>query len=567
VLDILRGIAAEFSVEVKADKLSELDQKLVKTIGSAEKLGTALLAGAAVRGLANFIDEIRQTGVELDQAAERFGLSTQAVQEWRYAAGTAGVGVDHLNISFSTLARNMETAARGVVDQQQMFRQLGVSVKGTNGEVKDLETILPDIIDGLAAIESPTKRSGLAMRLFGEHGSRLLPLFNQGSAGLAKLRQEFQRLGGGLSKDAVEQAAAYTAELKELDVAWMSVKSTMAVQLFPVLARMIDAITSLTSTAAHAAENTLLWEAALVSLAGAAGLAASSFVVLNPLWGAAALAIGTVVGAVEELDGLLTGKAKTSLELFVDEFAGLGRTAETVSRAVNLTRVLWAGVKDKANSNTDTGLMDVFTDPLGTGQTQDVSNTLAVLKAIEEERQMGGAGLPGDVRTSNETRRGARGGRNFDPAAQTKALMEGNPRAFQESRRGSQDWDAAYEEFLQKRFEMLKAGQVQPTADDIAQFGAANIKPQLSVGTTASVMGNALPEGMHVGPISQPAQVGPVHVRPSVSIGTITNTIQLSVPDHVATLPEFKVVAREMVQEALAEDRRKIIEAMGEETE
>jgi len=243
----LREIFARFGVAFETGPLARGEAQIQKVTAALGTFGIALGGAAIVHGVTNFIGGIREAGDELDKTSIILGVQTGQLQAWRHAAGLAGVGEQDFSNALIRLQRQMGDANNGMATAQDEFRRLGLSVTDAGGELRGVGDFLPDFADSIAAIESPSARVAALNTLMGRSGARLAPLFTSGAAGLAAMREEFERLGGGLSQETIDAAVRLTDAQTRLSTAFDGVRSRIGLFLLPALERLTNALTGLLS--------------------------------------------------------------------------------------------------------------------------------------------------------------------------------------------------------------------------------------------------------------------------------------------------------------------------------
>lgn len=194
-------------------KLAAIEARGV-AMGQNIRKGFDLAKGAAIGFLATVsVDALTQAakrGLDyassLGEVAQQLGVTTDALQEYRYAASQAGLSQEEMDQALSQLTRRIGEAASGTKAQAEAFTKLGISVKDANGNVMDAGRAIPIIADALQKIESPAERAAILMDLFGRAGQKLEPLLSGGSAAVNELRDAAHKLGIVLSEDQIQRA-------------------------------------------------------------------------------------------------------------------------------------------------------------------------------------------------------------------------------------------------------------------------------------------------------------------------------------------------------------------------
>jgi len=269
----LREVFARFGVAFDAGPLAQGDAAVEGLIGRLQTLGNVVAGGAVVMGIRAFVADLGHVGDELDKTSQSLGLTTDALQEWRAAAGHAGVSSEQLTPALQSVRRNADAARMGAAGMAADFRALGVQVRGEHGGLRSTDDLMRQIADGLAGIEDPTRAAAIAMRLMGESGARLMPLFANGAAGVDEAAQAFRDLGGGMSEEAIAAAAEYTDRVQDMDDALTGLKSRISVYVLPIFTRLIEAATSIEAAFSRMTDRGYILEAAMVVLGTAAAVA------------------------------------------------------------------------------------------------------------------------------------------------------------------------------------------------------------------------------------------------------------------------------------------------------
>lgn len=251
-------VLREFKITIDADapaldKIKQVDQALDKIKKDGQKglfdrfndnvakplqqmRGRLLAVAGAVGFLGKkFVAEAENIGA----TAEEFNISTDGLQALWFAAQQADVPVEGLEQSMRVLSRRAHDAASGSKEAIKAFADIGVKATKADGSMKDLGELLPEVFDGLANNADGAERMALAQEIMGRSGSRLIPLINKQSTGLAALFQQFKAQGGGISPEAIESARKLGDELDKVRTAILNLAGKIFEQLGPSL---IDAV-------------------------------------------------------------------------------------------------------------------------------------------------------------------------------------------------------------------------------------------------------------------------------------------------------------------------------------
>jgi hypothetical protein len=182
---------------------------------------TVMLAGGAVLGPAIAATKVFMSmGDSLDKMSARTGASVEFLSALGYAAKIGGTDLEGLELGI----KRMQKAAYG---GKKEFAALGISVKGTGGQLKSAEQLFMETAVALSGMEDDTKKAAMALAIFGRSGTVLLPMLRGGAGGLAGLMEEAKRLGSVLGSDDVAAA-------KGLHEAMIRVSAVMKRVIFDV---------------------------------------------------------------------------------------------------------------------------------------------------------------------------------------------------------------------------------------------------------------------------------------------------------------------------------------------
>jgi hypothetical protein len=241
------------------DRESDKIYKAGYKIGSGLKSIGAATVAAGLGYLAVQLQNAAQGSLEfaasLGETSQQLGVTTDALQEYRYAATQVGLTQEEMDKALGQLTRRIGEAANGTKAQAEAFKSLGISVKDANGNVLNAADAIPKIADALKGIANPAQRAAVLTDLFGKAGQKLEPLLSGGSAAVNELRQAAHKLGAVLSEDQIQRADETADKLAALN-------TVLKARIAGVVADNADAIIGLAN--------------AFVSLVNAIGSAAAA---------------------------------------------------------------------------------------------------------------------------------------------------------------------------------------------------------------------------------------------------------------------------------------------------
>lgn len=174
-----------------------------------------VLSGAlAIRQGVQFTKSALEMGASIGVVAEKTGLAAEQLQVLRFAADQNGSSADKLDKAMLRLNASIGQAGREALGLEPTtsrasvaLASLGVSTLDAAGNIRSTGDIFPELVDKLAAIQSPAERSAVAAQIFGMRlGPELLKMINQGSSGLAEFEQRLRATGALLSGELADAA-------------------------------------------------------------------------------------------------------------------------------------------------------------------------------------------------------------------------------------------------------------------------------------------------------------------------------------------------------------------------
>lgn len=205
----------------------------------------ATVATGAVAGVAFAVQRFASAATQIRSLSQSLGMTTEQFTAMQYALQQAGVPMEALIGSTIRLNQSITQVAQGVKGPATAaFTQLGISVRDASGNIRSGSDVLKDVADKFASYADGANKSALAAQLFGEQGVKLLPVLNQGSAGLAKLTEEAKKAGVVLDTETVEKASRVDRQFKVLTETFKAAGIRISAEFLPALEKLTTLITS-----------------------------------------------------------------------------------------------------------------------------------------------------------------------------------------------------------------------------------------------------------------------------------------------------------------------------------
>lgn len=228
----------------------------IPIFGSAiEELGPLGLAAAAGLGAlalaAHQTVAAMQFADELGDTANKLHITTDALQEYRYALRLAGGEEKEADEALGSFSVTLGKAQEGLPKALKGFQALGFT-RAQIDSFKTVEEGLTAVTTRIAGLKSDVQKDAITDQL-GLKG--LAPLINEGVAEMAKLRQEAHEVGIVMSDDLIKRAGEANDKYETLSkVVDVQLKSAF-VDLAPVLVGLLGLAADLAKEFADIASN------------------------------------------------------------------------------------------------------------------------------------------------------------------------------------------------------------------------------------------------------------------------------------------------------------------------
>jgi hypothetical protein len=308
----------------KVNDAFEKSNKHLQTFGkNLQKAGAGMAAagasitaalGLAVKSLANAADTA-------DDTAKRTGLTVEAVQELGYAAKMCGTDLGTVEIALRTMQRNLADTGAESATFKGALEAMGINLKSLR-QMNPQEQF-DTLTKAIAGVKDASQRAGLAMAVFGRSGTALLPMLAEGTAGIARLKNEAHQYGYVMSREVAEAGSNFNDNLDRLKGSVGGLAQQVAAGLLPGLnsltRAMADAVVGVKDwVSAHPGLVSALAKAAAalgaaLTVFGGLVAACGAFITLAPALG---MAFTVATGPVGQAVALLAGVTAAIIALY-----------------------------------------------------------------------------------------------------------------------------------------------------------------------------------------------------------------------------------------------------------
>ncbi len=227
-------------------RIAKSVQGISSTIAGIGKAFAAIGVGFSVVSIVSSLRESAaaaiEYGDEINKASIKTGIAVETFSELAYAAKQADVSMDSLSTAFKKMQVAVSNAGSGSKQVLTTLTALGL-------KFEDIKNLSPDrqfelLADRINQLKDPADRTRAAVELFGRAGADLLPLFEQGAAGIRAAREEAVKMGATLSKDQAEALAKADDAIKRLSQSWDGLSRTWVGMIAIPIAEKLDTISN-----------------------------------------------------------------------------------------------------------------------------------------------------------------------------------------------------------------------------------------------------------------------------------------------------------------------------------
>jgi len=210
--------------------------------GVAVGVGSAFAAFSTLKGAVDDVDNLAESVKKL---ADITGATPEAASQLTFAFQQFGINdptpvLDRFSKGLNGLIENEDGTTSHSSALTDQLKAMGITTQDAAGNTLPMQQILGQLADQFATMPDGPQKTALAIQLFGRSGADLIPLLDQGSAGLQQLYQRSNELGLTLSGSTLDAVHKNELAQREFSAALEGVKVQIGVALLPVLTLLMQ---------------------------------------------------------------------------------------------------------------------------------------------------------------------------------------------------------------------------------------------------------------------------------------------------------------------------------------
>lgn len=329
------------------------------------QLGGAIAGALSARAFVGFIKGSIDAADMMRDLSKQFGVSVSNLSQYQSAIQKSGS-------SLEALARGFKFFSKEASEGSKALEAMGIEARNADGSVKDLNALFDEVAEKFKGYKDGAEKAALAQRLFGKAGQELIPLLNEGAAGLEAMREKSDALGATISTNLANQADQFNDNLTDLGALTRGFANDVAEQLLPSLNSFTEYLVNAGIEARKTSEGSTLLADSIKALVIAGVVAKNAFESLFDLLIFGGRTVITVNDAFVDLGDNIGHAVAANFKILQGDFAG---ALETIKEAASEVGAVTADTFNKMGAELD-ALRSGFSN-----SQDDIENALNALNA------------------------------------------------------------------------------------------------------------------------------------------------------------------------------------------
>ena len=218
------------------EKLTKAIKKASQAFGKFAKRA-GLAAVAVTIAMIALVKKVADFGDEIDKTSQKTGILADELQRLQFAARIGGASTQDFNRGVKFLSRAISEAGDGMAEYEDEFDKLGITVRDTNGDLREPVDILYEMADAFSVLEDGGAKSASSMALLGRAGEALIPMLNEGAEGIRTIGQQVEF---PITDEMGDDAAEFNDRIQKLTTNVSGLIRNAISPALPILGAYID---------------------------------------------------------------------------------------------------------------------------------------------------------------------------------------------------------------------------------------------------------------------------------------------------------------------------------------
>lgn len=202
-----------------ANAKAQLSDIASSTVGQFMSVtGAVTAAYQALKSYFAMIEKAADYGDGIKTQAEQIGVTTEKLQELKYAAIDLDIEVDTLMRSMGKTVKAIGEAEKAGRNYIEVSDGVRVSTVDASGAMRDSEDVFYSVIDAIGGLSNETKKETATQNLFGKSYQDIIPLINAGTDALKKYTDAAANSGAVLDDVTIAALDALNDNMEKIDM-------------------------------------------------------------------------------------------------------------------------------------------------------------------------------------------------------------------------------------------------------------------------------------------------------------------------------------------------------------
>jgi hypothetical protein len=240
VVTLEANIAKFLSDMQKSSKATEDSMKRVEgAIETGKKALEFLGVGLTVGAFAELIKGSIDAADELRDMSQKTGVAVETLNGLGFAAGQAGGSLETVAAAAGKVNKSVAEAAGGNKDMLEAYSKLGIKVRDASGNLKSADVIIGEVADKFKDYADGPEKTAIALRIFGKAGADMIPLLNDGGDALRE-NIAYAKQYSGVTDELANASDNFNDTMGKLTVQQKGFSNSIAAAVLPVLQATAD---------------------------------------------------------------------------------------------------------------------------------------------------------------------------------------------------------------------------------------------------------------------------------------------------------------------------------------
>lgn len=233
------------TMQQAADGVKDFATQAVEHFGLLKGAIEGLAVADIVKNVAELEDKFGELAEQINRTSQMTGLTTDEVQQFNFAVTQTGGNSDSAASALLRLERNMSAAKDPTNAAALAFKAMGISATTAAGQTRPVQDVLNDLANYFNKTADGANKTALALQVGGRGFAQMIPLLDQGSAGLTKFNQELVETQSSMTGQQVESFEQYNQSLKLLGASWEGFKLAVATYFEPAAELVVNTLSTI----------------------------------------------------------------------------------------------------------------------------------------------------------------------------------------------------------------------------------------------------------------------------------------------------------------------------------